>query len=266
MTLPSFKQLLFVVLLFLVSCTSNDPQNPQKRTKQSESATKRAGFQPSSSDEKAIVIANDVIQAMGGEQTWENTAYIRWNFFGRRQLLWDKRNDRVKIQIPDQKTTINLDFSADTGNVYQQGEQITAKDSVQQFLQKGKQMWANDAYWLAMPFKLKDKGVQLSYLGEDTLKNKQLVDVLEVTFNEVGFTPQNKYHVFVGQDSNLVRKWAFYQKASHSEPSMVTPWKDYRRYGDLLLSSNRGRFQLSDIAVYDSVPDAVFAKAGGYQQ
>lgn len=257
---------LLILVIIGISCSPENKLEPQNLTKGDQKQQSEASFNVQTSDPEAITIADSVIQAMGGQQAWHNTRYLKWNFFGKRELLWDKETDRVKIYVPQENLTINVDLQTDTGNIYQDSEMVTQPDSVKRYLQKGEQMWANDSYWLVMPFKLKDPGVQLSYVGEDTLANGHQVDVLKVTFDEVGFTPQNKYHVYIDQDNHLVRKWAFFQNADQSEPSMVTPWTDYNRYGDLLLSSNRGKFELSDIEVFDSLPGGVFAKPGPYRQ
>ncbi|PSR01545.1 MAG: hypothetical protein BRD50_08575 [Bacteroidetes bacterium SW_11_45_7] len=257
----------FLLLAVIFSgCWSKTEQEQQQITKGDQKQQSKASFNAQNSDKKAIAIADSAIQAMGGEQAWHNTRYLQWNFFGKRELLWDKNTDRVKIYVPQENLTIHVDLVADTGNVFQDGEITNERDSVEQYLQKGEQMWANDSYWLIIPFKLKDHGVQLSYMGDDTLDNGQKADVIEVTFNKVGFTPQNKYHVYIDQDRHLVRKWAYFQKADQSEPSMVTPWADYERYGDLLLSSKRGKLEISELAVFDSLPAGVFAKAGPYRQ
>ena len=41
--------------------------------------------------------------------------------------------------------------------------------------------WVNDTYWLLMPYKLRDPGVNLAYDGEETLDG-QTYDKLLLTF------------------------------------------------------------------------------------
>ena len=54
------------------------------------------------------------------------------------------------------------------GKVKRGEKLITNPDTLQNFLKYGKSTWINDAYWLVMPFKLKDSGVTLKYIGQDT--------------------------------------------------------------------------------------------------
>jgi hypothetical protein len=48
------------------------------------------GFNESASDAKAIAIADEVMQAMGGRKAWDKTRYLSWKFFSFRQLTWDR--------------------------------------------------------------------------------------------------------------------------------------------------------------------------------
>ena len=70
----------------------------------------------------------------------------------------------------------------------------------------------------------------------------------ELTFREVGRTPENKYHVYVANDSGLVEEWDFYRQASDPEPGFKTPWHNWKSYGRILLSDNRGESGHTDVA------------------
>jgi hypothetical protein len=114
-----------------------------------------------------------------------------------------------------------------------------------------------------MPYKLKDTGVTLGYVGEGESKAGEAAEILSLTFDGVGETPQNKYHVWIGRDSGLVEQWAFFARAAAPEPTFVNPWTDWKRYGGIMLSGDRGemrggKMQLTDIAVLDEVPETVF--------
>ncbi len=109
-----------------------------------------------------------------------------------------------------------------------------------------------------MPFKLKDSGVSLNYIGEDTLLNGEPADVIQLTFSEVGYTPQNKYLVYVDKKERLVKQWAFFPDVNSPEPGFVLPWERYVKYGNILLSGSRGEPQLTEIAVYNKLPETVF--------
>lgn len=217
------------------------------------------GFNAAASDEQAVAIADSVMQAVGGRQAWDNTRYFGWNFFGARELIWDKQTGRVRIQMSNDSTVYLINVQSDTGRVMLDGELIEHPDSLAKYVQRGKSIWINDSYWLFMPFKLKDSGVTLKYQGQDTISDAQQAHILQLTFENVGDTPQNKYRVFVDQEDYLVKQWQFFRNASDEEPAFTTPWQDYRQYGDLLLSGDRGQRQITNIHVYESLPDRVFS-------
>lgn len=216
------------------------------------------GFNLAGSDARAIAVADSVMQAMGGREAWDDVRYLHWTFFGRRTLLWDKKENRVRISMHGDSTVYLLDMDEGTGAVKQDGRTLENPDSVAHYLDRAEAIWINDSYWLVMPFKLKDSGVTLTYQGRDTTQSGEPALVLQLTFEEVGRTPENKYHVLVAPAAYRVLEWRYFSKASSEEPDMVTPWKDYQSYDGILLSGDRGRAQLTNIAVYDSVPGPVF--------
>lgn len=240
--------LLFLICLFF-SCQTTKNLNPAA-----------SGFNATDSDAKAIKIADEVMIAMGGRKNWDDTKIISWNFFGARKLAWNKHTGDVRIKSDKERYTVLMNIFTDKGKVMKRGELIQNPDSLQYYLQKGKEAWINDSYWLVMPFKLKDSGVRLKYLGESTTDEGAKTDLLELTFVNVGTTPENKYHVHIDKLTRLVSQWDFYSKANDPEPRFKTPWKSYQKYGNILLSSSRGKnYELTDIIVRDEVPPRFFS-------
>ena len=71
-------------------------------------------------------------------------------------------------------------------------------------------------------------------------------------------TPQNKYDVWVDQASGMVTQWAYYLNNTDAEPKFKTPWANWTKHGKIMLSGDRGKMQLTEIAVYDQLADSVF--------
>lgn len=109
-----------------------------------------------------------------------------------------------------------------------------------------------------MPFKLKDTGVTLTYIGTDSSEAGTECDVLQLTFRDVGNTPQNKYRIWVGKSDHLVRQWAFYRNNDLEEPNFITPWEDYKKYQNILLAGSRGERKISNIEVADNMEESIF--------
>ncbi len=216
------------------------------------------GFNEKSSDHQAIIVADEVMQAMGGRKNWDATRYLVWNFFGKRKLWWDKQTGDVRIESYPDSTTYLLNLGNMTGRVKKRGEQIMSSDSLKLYLGKAKSIWINDSYWLVMPFKLKDSGVTLKYIGEEN--NGDPSDLLELSFSGVGDTPENKYRVWVSKNTKLVNQWAYFRTVGQAEADFTSPWTDYNKYGHILLSGNRGERSITEIEAPSSLPADTFTE------
>ncbi|WKN41223.1 hypothetical protein [Tunicatimonas pelagia] len=223
------------------------------------------GFNEAASDEKAMAIADSVMQAMGGRKAWDTTQYVSWNFFDIRTLLWDKQSGDVRIEVPRDSAIYLINVNSDQGKVAMGGEEITNADSLAKYVEQGKSIWINDSYWLFMPFKLKDSGVTLTYVGEDTIQGGDMAEVLELRFEGVGVTPQNKYQVYVDPNDYMVTQWAFYPTVEMDTPRFMTPWAEYKNHGSLMLSGDRGERDITDIEVIETIPEGTFSNLEEFQ-
>lgn len=210
------------------------------------------------SDAKAIEIADKVMAAMGGKKAWDETRHITWNFFGARTLTWDKWTGNVRIDFARDKSVILMNINTETGKVFKWGAEQTAADSVKKYMKAGKGAWINDSYWLTMPFKLRDNGVTLKYLGEDKTETGKEAYLLQMTFKEVGNTPNNMYKVWVEKESNLLTQWSYYAKSTDDKPGFTRPWTEYKSYGKIILSGERGDRDLTDIKVFEALPESIY--------
>jgi len=215
------------------------------------------GFKLEQSDPSAIAVADEVMEAMGSRAAYDQTRYLVWNFFGSRKHWWDKHTGNIRIESEKDQYTIIMNLHEMTGEMVKDSTVISHPDSLAKYLQRGKEMWINDSYWLVMPYKLKDSGVTLKYVAEEKTDSMHY-DVLSLSFDDVGVTPENKYHVYVDKYTRLIAKWSFYNNAKDTVPQFSTPWSDYNKYGNILLSSNRGNYNLTEIDAPTSLPQSVF--------
>ena len=209
-------------------------------------------------DEKSAEIAEAVMERMGGQEAWEASRYITWNFFGSRRHLWDKHTGDVRIEGTDRTSQepylVLMNLGTGQGHAWSGGEEVTEPEALAELLDRGEAAWINDSYWLVMPYKLRDPGVTLTHVGSGEMVDGRAAEILQLTFDEVGRTPQNKYRVYVATDSGLVEQWDFYAEAADAAPRFQVPWHDWRQHGGILLSANRGERVHTDVAVLDEVP------------
>lgn len=245
--------LFFCSCMFLFACS-----NSGHETEAITGNPPAEGFNAAGSDPQAIALADSVMAAMGGRQNWDDTRYLYWNFFGARTLLWDKHNKKARVESLRDSSIHLVDIATGESRIMMYGEEQTHPDSLAKYGKRGMSWWINDAYWLVMPFKLKDSGVTLKYLGQDTTIAGKMAEVLQLTFEAVGNTPQNKYLVYVDPETKLVSQWDFFTNATDDKARFALPWKNYNPHGSILLSGDRGERQLTDIAVLDEVPVSAF--------
>jgi len=195
------------------------------------------GFDLAHSDPAAVELADSIMVAMGGWKNWNDTRFIAWNFFGNRNLIWDKKHEHVKIESLKDSITYLIDLKNSKGKVWIKGIEVINDDSLTELINRGKNIWANDSYWLVMPFKLKDTGVTLKYLGEDTILTGDKCNVLELT--SVKADGLSRYQIYVDLRDNLVKQWAYYANPTQDSANFIHPWDNYKPYGKIILSADR---------------------------
>ena len=243
---------LFALAWVIASCAS----------KKSETSGNPAaeGFDLEHSDPAAVELADSIMIAMGGRESWDKTRFISWNFFGRTDWVWDKYTGRVRAEIPQDSMIYLANMNTEEGRLLIKGQEVIDPDSLKKMIKRAKAMWINDMYWLLMPFKLKDSGVTLKYLGEDTLKGNRY-NVIQLMFQKVGDTPDNKYKVYVDVKEKLVRYWSYYKDAKQDTANFTRPWDNYQKYGTILLSGDRSDGGgPKSVKVDESIPDKTFTE------
>jgi hypothetical protein len=203
-------------------------------------------------------LKSKVLEVMGGQKNYEKTRYIHWTFFGNQSLTWDKHKSRVRIDFLKENSVYILNINDKTGKILKKGVEQTHPDSLNKFLEEAKRIWINHSYWLVMPWKLGDHGVSLKYMGDSKTADGNEAEYLEMTFKEVGVTPNNKYWIYFDKKSHLITQWSHFSNFADEKPRFTMPWKDYKMYGKILLSGDRGERKLTDIAVYQKLDESVF--------
>jgi len=219
------------------------------------------GFDLEGSDAEAILVADRVMDRMGGRAAWDSIRFVSWKFFGRRMHYWDKYSGDIRVEgvgREDQKPyLILMNLHSLEGRAWRDGQELEGEE-LAKMLDSGEAAWINDSYWMFMPYKLKDSGVTLEYVGEGTMADERAAEVLQLTFKEVGRTPDNRYLVYVAKDSGLVEQWDYFSHADDEEPGFRIPWHNWKPFGGIMLSDDRGDSGHTDLGVYDHLPESVF--------
>ena len=249
--------------LFLGCATSNQPAGKPAARTANGTYPAAEGFDEAGSDPKAIAIADRVMREMGGYDAWRDTRYLAWSFFGGQYQIWDKQTGDFHWERDTLVANYNL--RTQTGQVYSRGKDISATPAGQKLVGRLPAIWNINSWWLLMPFKLKDSGVTLTYKGPVKTMAGQPADLLQMTFKNVGTTPQNRYEVLVGSATGLVEEWAYFPNATDAQPAFRRTWSNYTRQGQILLATNRDEAtkpaHFNDIATAQTLPAGVMTSA-----
>ena len=209
--------------------------------------------------------------AMDPDGQWDRTRYLAFDWIVARaegepvvrSHRWDRWEGeyRVETSLGDQFMLALFNTNnPGAGRVWMNGDLVEG-DSAQTLLARANGMHINDSYWLIMPYKWADPGVNTRYLGERTDDDGRAWEVVELSFEEVGLTPQNRYHAFVDVDSGLMERWHHFRTAD-ADPSPAE-WLDWTSFGGIRLAmdhalSNDARLYFENVEVAEEIPAGAF--------
>lgn len=206
-----------------------------------------------SADARSAAVVKQLTDAMGGQRTWDVLPFIRFDFVvvregkevARFKHWWDKRSGRCRVEGPDDKgRTVTAIFTLKDrkGKSFTEGIADTDKANIENIIQMGYERWVNDTYWLVMPFKLRDPGVNLKYARAQKTTDGRQYDVIQVSFDAgVGITPGDRYWVYVNRGTHLVDRWEMLLQGQKPPPGSAT-WEGWTRIGPVKLATMH-RFQ-----------------------
>jgi hypothetical protein len=217
-------------------------------------------------DPEVTRVHSRMVETMAPGNGWERTRYIQWDWMvnrgegvepTRRSHRWDRwQNDLRTEAAVDGQQMIAL-FNHDeplAGRVWLDGE-LQEGARADSLLTRANAMFVNDSYWLLMPYKWTDPGVRAEYLGEQTDDDGRRWEVVQLSFEDVGLTPQNMYHAFVNPETGLMERWHYIAREG-AEPSMVN-WSGWRFFGPIMLAPDRPVDGVSRIYFENLVADTV---------
>ncbi len=217
-------------------------------------------------DARAERVAARTLAAMGGQQAWDATRFLRFDFFGFRLHHWDRHTGRHRLEGQTREGDAYVvlhNVVTREGRAFLNGEEL-AGEARDEWLERAYGAWINDTYWLLMPYKLTDPGVDLAYEGQEVVDGTAY-EKLKLTFDGVGLTPGDAYWAWINVETGLMDRWAYHLQdwEAEREPTAWS-WLDWGRYGSILLSPRRVKLDdgserlLDDLAVLDEVPDGLF--------
>lgn len=219
-------------------------------------------------DQKANDIVRAMTAAMGGQDAWMKAHFVRFDFtvtIGGKVLvdrshLWDKQTGRYRLEGKDKdgRETVTLFNVADQkGTAFVAGRKL-AGAAADKAVKDAYGAFINDMYWLAMPWKWTDQGVNLKWLGRKTWNGKPF-DVVHLTFGKVGLTPGDSYQAYVSPATHLMEHWEYKLQSGQTG---AWDWQ-YTTTGGVKLASNHttadgNSIRMGDVQVLATADERLF--------
>ncbi len=192
-------------------------------------------------------LAAEVMNAVGGERAWNDRSWnLEFDFVlirdgkegARFSHGWNRTTNAYgvtgKTRDGKQWHVRFTDVIARQGSATLDGS--PASDSLlSELLALGYGRFINDGYWLLMPFKLLDPGVN-HWRQPDTVIDGSRYQVLRLSFGKVGLTPGDRYWLYIDPRTKLVQRWNFILEGGGKGDFY---WQDYTDYGGIKLPLRR---------------------------
>jgi hypothetical protein len=199
-------------------------------------------------DPAAVAIAQRTLQAMGGEQAFAKLRTLKFDFVVERDgkevarihHVWDRWDGRYRIEGVNREgknalTLFNVQ-KRDGGRSWLDGQELEG-EALKKALERAYGRFINDTYWLLMPAKMLDPGVNLASEGE-VEKDGKAYDVVRVTFGQgVGLTPLDTYWAFIAKESGLMERWEMVLTGQEAKDREAFTWSDWQSVGGVRLAT-----------------------------
>lgn len=224
---------------------------------------------------RADSLAMEVLEAYGGREAWESMRYLRFTFGnegaeGRNEVawhLWDRARNQYRVEWLQADSVLVALFNTNTqeGDVYVNGVEAD-EESREDLLASGYRRFINDTYWLLAPVKMLDPGVKRAYMADSS--NAEW-EVIQLTFEDVGLTPDDTFWFYVDRETGLVVRWSFVLQGNPDAPPAHWNWLEHRDFevpgGTVRFSTRKellnGSFAIvtDEIELPSNVADSMFA-------
>lgn len=218
-----------------------------------------------------------MVEAMGGRRAWERARFFdfiwaveRGTRVVERRHVWDRWTGRYKLIAPigeGQEMVAVFNANTKAGDVWIDGVKLTG-DSAAALLDRAHAIYINDAYWFLMPFKWRDPGVNLRHLGTATDSTGKEWEKIELTFEGVGRTPENRYNAYLDPTTHLLGWWEHFRRRDDTDVNARSLWTQWEQRGPITVSLNRpfigseGRIYFPRAIIATEVDERAFAAPG----
>lgn len=187
-----------------------------------------------------------VWDAVGGKSTFERSRYLQFDFAVERdgksgtprKHLWDRYTGSYRLETQSSagsKNVVLFNVNDKKGTAYVDGVQQSNAET-EEAIKKAYAAFINDTYWLMVPLKLQDEGVNTTLEANEEVKGITC-NVIHLNFDKVGLTPGDQYWLYINQKTGEIIRWKFLLQNQTTES--VFDWSPYQDLGNGLRLSTR---------------------------
>lgn len=227
-------------------------------------------------DPRAVSVAQRTLDAMGGAAAFEKLRTLKFDFVVEREgkevarvrHVWDRWDGRYRLEGKNKEgkptlTIFNVQKRGE-GRAWVDGTELTG-DELKAALERGYGRFINDTYWLLMPAKMLDPGVQLAFEGAMAVEAGKTYDVVRLTFDNVGLTPKDTYWGYVALDTGLMERWDFVLTGQEAKDRATFFWEDWREVGGVRLAMAKRAPTGGTVIRFDHVSGSGAAEDSAFQ-
>ncbi len=227
-------------------------------------------------DPQVAQIYRSIMDSIAPDDGWERTRYVHFDWMIdrgddpplRRSHRWNVHEGDYRVEAPVGENQMialfDVDAPTEGERIWLDGQRVEDEARSDSLANRAYSMFINDSYWLLFPFKWTDPGVTTRYLPTREVWGKEY-EAVELTFDDVGLTPQNRYIALIDPETRMMELWQHFTEASDTVPRFTNRWADWEDYGPILLSSRRetedgeSTIYFENLGAATEVPDGAFA-------
>lgn len=194
----------------------------------------------------------DKMMASVNKAAWDSTRWVKWDFAGRNQYVWNKEKHLVQVTMGDNVVLLNPgDIS---GKAFKNGKVVPPAES-QGLIRSAWDNFNNDSFWLNAIVKAKDAGTVRSIVK---LEDGQTG--LKVEYKGGGTTPGDSY-VWILDENNRPTSYKMWVKIIPIG-GVEASWEQYEPISTGALISRLHKLSAFDLKITDVAGGMNFSDVG----
>jgi len=214
-------------------------------------------------DDRADVVARELVAALGGTGAWEKARQFQFDFVVEREgtvladfaHAWDRSTGDYRLTGTDKTGApyaVYFNVNTRQGSAFVNGRPVEGEPAASQLL-SAYERFVNDTYWLLAPWKVFDTGVRRTYDGEKPCPQGGVCDVVKLTFGDgAALTSRDVYWLWITREERRLVQWQYVLNGA-SEPPSTASWNDWRSFGGIRLSLERPMVGKPVVIRFDNV-------------